>query len=179
MTSLYAMLFDDDRYEQEGALTFLYDPMFYGMGPETFSYTRSTLQDAVIKEMESNGWLGACCEPNSIFIVCNQFPVRIFFYYISLSFTNSEPRLSQSDITISERVQRKSKNYWRTINAPRKKRIACLAQTDSWWISTQSSKIKKLPAAVSGSPHGMCNQFPKNLLGAIKLICDMNLGLVR
>lgn len=77
------MLFDDDRYEKEGALTFLHNPIFYGMGPETFSYTRSTLQDAVIKEMESNGWLGACCEPNSIFIVCNQFPVCI---YIDLHF---------------------------------------------------------------------------------------------
>lgn len=69
------MLFDDDKYEEEGALTFLYNPVFYGMGPETFSYTRSTLQDAVMKEMERNGWLGVCCEPNSIFIVCNQFPV--------------------------------------------------------------------------------------------------------
>lgn len=104
MTSLYAMLFDDDRYEQEGALTFLFNPIFYGMGPETFSYTRSTLQDAVIKEMESNGWLGACCEPNSIFIVCNQFPVRIDFYYTLFSPADRRSRLSQSDITMSERV---------------------------------------------------------------------------
>ncbi len=29
MTSLYAMLFDDDKYEQPGALTFNWDPLFF------------------------------------------------------------------------------------------------------------------------------------------------------
>jgi hypothetical protein len=27
--------------------------------------------------MEHEKWLGVCCEPNSIFVVCNQFPVWI------------------------------------------------------------------------------------------------------
>lgn len=75
MVSLYAMLFNDDKYNQEGALTFNWNPIFWGMGPEKFSYTRSSLQKAILAEMEREKWLGVCCEPNCIFIVCNQFPV--------------------------------------------------------------------------------------------------------
>ncbi|KAF8476495.1 hypothetical protein JB92DRAFT_2822993 [Gautieria morchelliformis] len=75
MVTLYAMLFDDDRFDQEDALTFHWDPVFWGMGPEKFSYTTSTLQQAILNQMEQNGWAGVCCEPNSIFVVCNQFPI--------------------------------------------------------------------------------------------------------
>ena len=76
MVSLHAMLFDDDKYNQPEALTFHWDPIFCGFGPEKFTYTRSSLQDAILAEMERHNWKGVCCEPNSIFIVCNQFPVR-------------------------------------------------------------------------------------------------------
>jgi hypothetical protein len=27
--------------------------------------------------MERENWLGVCCEPNSIFVICNQFPVSL------------------------------------------------------------------------------------------------------
>jgi hypothetical protein len=74
MISLYSMLFNDDKYDRDGALTFRWDPIFWGMGPEKFEYTRSTLQKAIVDEMERNNWMGVCCEPNSIFVVCNQFP---------------------------------------------------------------------------------------------------------
>ncbi|KAL2848591.1 hypothetical protein BJY01DRAFT_154611 [Aspergillus pseudoustus] len=76
MVSLYTMLFNDDRYNEEGALTFVWNPVFWGMGTETFTYTRTSLQDVVLGEMERQGWLGACCEPNTVFVVCNQFPAR-------------------------------------------------------------------------------------------------------
>ena len=71
------MLFDDDKYDQEGALTFNWDPVFYGMGPEKFAYSRSSLQQAIVNEMERNGWMGVCCEPNMVFVACNQFPVSL------------------------------------------------------------------------------------------------------
>ncbi|KAL2815402.1 hypothetical protein BDW59DRAFT_177665 [Aspergillus cavernicola] len=80
MVSLYTMLFNDDRYNEKGALTFHWNPMFWGLGPENFSYTRQSLQDAILAEMEREKWLGVCCEPNSIFIVCNQFPIIAFRY---------------------------------------------------------------------------------------------------
>ena len=76
MTSLYAMLFNDDEFEKPGSLTFDWNPTFWGMGPEKFEYDNRSLQAAILKEMEGGGWVGVCCEPNMVFVVCNQFPVR-------------------------------------------------------------------------------------------------------
>jgi hypothetical protein len=45
------------------------------MGPEEFRYDNRSLQQAILKEMERNEWVGVCCEPNLVFVVCNQFPV--------------------------------------------------------------------------------------------------------
>jgi hypothetical protein len=82
MTSLYAMLFDDDEFEKPGSLVFQWNPLFWGMGPETFTYHNRSLQKAILAEMERNGWVGVCCEPNLVFVVCNQFPVSsIDIYY--------------------------------------------------------------------------------------------------
>lgn len=70
------MLFNDDRFDKPDSLVFNWDPMFFGLGPECFKYDRGKLQKTILKEMEREGWMGACCEPNMVFIVCNQFPVR-------------------------------------------------------------------------------------------------------
>lgn len=75
MVAMYAMLFDDDDFEQPNSLQFCWDPLIFGFGPETFQYSAQTLQDAILAQMELNGWLGACYEPNLVFVVCNQFPV--------------------------------------------------------------------------------------------------------
>jgi len=75
MTSLYAMLFNDDEFEKPESLVFDWDPLFWGMGPEKFVYDNGKLQQAILKEMERCGWAGVCCEPNLVFVVCNQFPV--------------------------------------------------------------------------------------------------------
>ncbi|KAJ5542473.1 hypothetical protein N7535_004894 [Penicillium sp. DV-2018c] len=75
MVSLFSMLFNDDRFDQEGAIKFQWNPLFWGMGEETFSYTRTSLQETILAGMESEGWVGVCCEPNWVFIICNQFPI--------------------------------------------------------------------------------------------------------
>lgn len=75
MTSLYAMLFDDDEFEKPGSLTFHWNPLFWGMGSQDFAYDNRSLQKVIVSQMEENGWVGVCCEPNAIFVVCNQFPV--------------------------------------------------------------------------------------------------------
>ncbi|KAF7337799.1 Ldi domain-containing protein [Mycena sanguinolenta] len=80
MVSLHAMLFDDDKYDAPDALVFNWNPVYWGMGPERFSYNRTTLQAAILKEMERENWIGVCCEPNSIFVVCNQFPLIAMRY---------------------------------------------------------------------------------------------------
>jgi hypothetical protein len=74
MTSLYAMLFDDDEFERPGSLTFRWNPLFWGF-KEDFVYDNRSLQEAIFKQMEANDWVGVCCEPNAIFVVCNQFPI--------------------------------------------------------------------------------------------------------
>ncbi|KAI9729547.1 MAG: hypothetical protein M1834_006743 [Cirrosporium novae-zelandiae] len=80
MTSLYAMLFDEGEFEQEGSIVFNWNPIFWGMGPEAFRYDNRSLQGAIIAEMERNGWVGVCCEPNMVFVVCSQFPIIAMRY---------------------------------------------------------------------------------------------------
>lgn len=80
MCSLYAMLFDDDRHDKPGALTFDWNPIFFGLGPEKFPYSRTSLQQTIVSEMEKTGWMGVCCEPNCVFIICNQFPIIAIRY---------------------------------------------------------------------------------------------------
>lgn len=77
MVSLYAMLFDDDEFEKEGGLTFRWDPIAWGR-KENFCYDTQSLQKVIFKQMEENDWVGVCCEPNAVFVVCNQFPVSGF-----------------------------------------------------------------------------------------------------
>ena len=76
MVSLYTMLFNDHRFD-EGSIAFDWNSLFFGMGREHFSYTRTTLHDTILKEMERENWMGVCCEPNMTFVICNQFPVSL------------------------------------------------------------------------------------------------------
>lgn len=76
MTSLYGMLFDDDEFEKPNSITFTWNPIVWGFGPEVFKYDNRSLQKVIITQMEENGWIGCCCEPNMIFVVCNQYQVR-------------------------------------------------------------------------------------------------------
>ncbi|KAG9189628.1 hypothetical protein G6011_06496 [Alternaria panax] len=50
------MLFDDDKYDQPEALMFHWDPLFWEFGPEKFTYSRSSLQEAVLAEMKRHNW---------------------------------------------------------------------------------------------------------------------------
>lgn len=80
MTSLYGMLFDDDKYEKPGSIVFDWNPAFWGFGAEEYTYSTSTIQECIIDEMEKHNWLGVCCEPNAIFVICNQFPLIAIRY---------------------------------------------------------------------------------------------------
>ncbi|KAI1619414.1 hypothetical protein EDD37DRAFT_216845 [Exophiala viscosa] len=80
MTSLYAMLFDDDEFEKKGGLTFTWNPLFWGLGKGEFQYDNRSLQEVIFKQMRENDWVGVCCEPNAVFVVCNQFPIIAMRY---------------------------------------------------------------------------------------------------
>ncbi|WP_137681771.1 hypothetical protein [Aurantiacibacter suaedae] len=80
MAGMYGVLFDDDRYEREGGLTIRHSPLFVGEEME-FSYDFSSINDIIYWQMVENGWLGVACEPNCIFLVCNQFPMLGFRFH--------------------------------------------------------------------------------------------------
>ncbi|KZN94303.1 hypothetical protein EN45_044990 [Penicillium chrysogenum] len=41
---------------------------------------KENIMKAILVQMEHEKWLGVCCEPNSIFVVCNQFPIIAMRY---------------------------------------------------------------------------------------------------
>ena len=81
MVGMYATLFNDDKYDAKGSLTFRYDPIFYGFGPETYEYNHASLNQVIYDQMVASGWHGIPCEPNNVFIVCNQFPILGFRFF--------------------------------------------------------------------------------------------------
>lgn len=81
MTGMYAVLFNDDRYAEPGALSLQHQPIFYGMGPQRFEYDFHKVNDVIYWQMVENGWLGVACEPNCIFLICNQFPMLGFRFH--------------------------------------------------------------------------------------------------
>ncbi len=58
MVGMYAMLFNDDKYDAKGSLTFRYDPIFYGMGPEVYEYDHTSLNQVIYDQMVEGGWHG-------------------------------------------------------------------------------------------------------------------------
>ncbi|KAF2149458.1 hypothetical protein K461DRAFT_260931 [Myriangium duriaei CBS 260.36] len=80
MTSLYAMLFDDDTFEREDSIVFRWNPLFWGLGSQDYRYDNRSLAAVILRQMEENEWVGVCCEPNAVFVVCNQFPLIAMRY---------------------------------------------------------------------------------------------------
>lgn len=81
MVSLYEMLYRDGTYDAEGSLVFKFRPTFRGMGPVDYSYNHQKLLKAIHDEFARNDFLGCECEPNGIFVYCNQFPLLGFKHY--------------------------------------------------------------------------------------------------
>ena len=81
MVSLYEMLYRDGRYDSDGSLTFQFRPVLRGLGPEDYPYDHGKLTTAIFAEFERNQFIGCECEPNGIFVNCNQFPMLGFVHY--------------------------------------------------------------------------------------------------
>jgi hypothetical protein len=81
MVGLYEMLYRDGRFDAPGSLTFQFRPVFRGMGPEDFPYNHGKLAEVIFAEFERNDFMGCECEPNAIFVYCNQFPILGFMHY--------------------------------------------------------------------------------------------------
>lgn len=81
MVGLYEMFYRDGRFDAPGSLTFQFRPVFRGMGPEDFPYDHGRLARTIFAEFERNDFMGCECEPNGIFVYCNQFPILGFMHY--------------------------------------------------------------------------------------------------
>lgn len=81
MAGMYAVLFDDDRYAEPGALTLTQAPIFWGLGPQEFVYDFRSVNSLIYWQMVESGWLGVACEPNCVFLICNQFPMMGFRFH--------------------------------------------------------------------------------------------------
>lgn len=80
MAGMFGVLFDDARFEQPGSLTIRHSPLYVGE-EECYEYDFTSINDIIYWQMVENGWLGVACEPNCIFLVCNQFPMLGFRFH--------------------------------------------------------------------------------------------------
>jgi hypothetical protein len=75
MVSLYEMLYRDGYFSEPGSLTFECRPPFRGLGPQDFVYDFHSLAKVIAEQFASSHGLGCECEPNGVFVYCNQFPL--------------------------------------------------------------------------------------------------------
>lgn len=78
MVAQYAYYFNDDKYDQMGALTF--DRPMYAVGPLEVGYSLASALDVLYQQFVASGYLGVCCMPDMVFNSCNQFAIRAFNY---------------------------------------------------------------------------------------------------
>jgi hypothetical protein len=71
MALLFHHLFDDQTYAQPGALTFEYRSAYW-RGQASASYDERTLSEHLYWTMVEKGYLGIACEPDCVFLICNQ-----------------------------------------------------------------------------------------------------------
>jgi len=93
MVSLYEMLYRDGRFFEPGSLTFECRPPFRGMGPQDFPYDLGSLAAVIEEQFAASGGMGCECEPNGIFVYCNQFPMLGLAHLDQVRGTEIAPRL--------------------------------------------------------------------------------------
>ena len=95
MVSLYEMLYRDGRYFESGSLTFECRPPFRGLGPQDFPYDLGSLAAVIEEQFAASGGVGCECEPNGIFVYCNQFPMLGLSHLDRVRGTEVAPQLMQ------------------------------------------------------------------------------------
>ncbi len=89
MVGMHTKLFADDKYLQPDSLTLKFEPVFRGLsGPQHFKYDFASLTKVIYDQMVKNDWLGLECEPNAVFVICNQLPFLGFKFFDQVKGTN-------------------------------------------------------------------------------------------
>jgi hypothetical protein len=79
MAGMYGVLFDDAKYEQPKSIVFTRSTAWDK--PEVYEYDLNSLNDVIYWQMAESGYLGIPCEPNIVFITCNQLPILGFRFH--------------------------------------------------------------------------------------------------
>ncbi|MGB2045358.1 MAG: hypothetical protein ACPHUD_06480, partial [Porticoccaceae bacterium] len=75
MVGLHQNLFDDNRYDEPGSLTFRYAPIEYGQGPVEMKYDYHRLAKVIHDQFVEDHFRGIECERNAVYAECNQHPI--------------------------------------------------------------------------------------------------------
>ncbi|KAK0890090.1 hypothetical protein LTR91_025513 [Friedmanniomyces endolithicus] len=180
------MLFSDGEFDKSDSLVFNWDPIFFGMGPESFKYNRLTLQQAILTQMEQGGWMGVCCEPNMVFIVCNQFPLIATRYTDVFNGTNMiDEVLPKYKAAWDKRGMMAENGLFRSHYAPRRDVVVDAKEiSHSGWISAflvwDREMVERVwPSLTLGFVHrteGRINIRPSPVANAIRDIVNRDGG---
>ena len=88
MVGLHQNLFDDDRYDEPGSLTFRFAPIEYGQGPIEMKYDSHRLAKVIYDQFEEDHFRGIECERNAVYAECNQHPILGLMSYDLKNGTN-------------------------------------------------------------------------------------------
>jgi len=91
MVGLHAVLFDDDRYDEPGSLTFQFAPLEFGKGPIEMKYDHHRLTKVIYDQFVEDDFRGIECELNAVYAECNQHPILGLIHYDYKNGTNLSP----------------------------------------------------------------------------------------
>jgi hypothetical protein len=152
IAALYSYLFQDDKYDKPDSIVFRsanYVPMGEdaagapGLRPteaqkkinetQYTQYNLQALNDLIYWQSAENGFLGVACEPNLLFIVCNQFPMLGFRFQDLRKGTKVADDLAKSYIAAHKRagtLYMPMENYFARIT--RQKQGGILGPGSAW-----------------------------------------------
>ena len=81
MLGLHAVLFDDDRYDEPGSLTFRFAPVAYGEDPIVMEYDHNRLAKVIHEQFVEDRFRGIEGERNAVYAECNQHPILGLMHY--------------------------------------------------------------------------------------------------
>jgi len=168
MVGMYSSLYRSSKYTQPGSLAFHFDPVFRGFGHKKYEYSSIELADLIYRQFEENNWLGVTCEPNAIFVICNQMPILGFRF------------LDQIHGTEYAKITSDFENAWRRkgwLTEDNSIITAYLVQQDEVWRSPSSAYIDAWTGAMM---HAWNRDFVRSLypIQSKRWVVDLENGLM-
>lgn len=134
---MHSMLFDSDKYDEPGAIALRYEPILHGMGPEIYEYSTTSISDIIYWQMVESGFLGVVCEPNALFVVCNQFPILAWKFLDIRKGTSRADEVTRaySDAWEKRGMLDPNGDYWRFWTVKQETPVQLLGGASSHWTA--------------------------------------------